>query len=131
MTNRNAPDDRESESVVEHLRAAREILVEVRTIALDARAQQMVAMMDRLREVEIQVGCAAALLQQKQGEDHAEAIAELKHLRKQLDSLSSLFDESSRFISGWLGRLLTHRNGYTRSGEVAHLSLVNRTAVEG
>ena len=86
---------------------------------------------DLMREVEVQLGCAVAILRSSKQRAAATMIAEIQELKHQTEFLVLLVAETNRFLSGWVSRVLISRNGYTDRGAAAPLFLVRKTSAEG
>lgn len=84
-----------------------------------------------LREVEIQLGCVAAILRKNGARPDAEIRAGVDSLQSEVAVLASFFAGADKMLSGWLSALRTDRGGYTSRGHAAPLVLVKKLSVEG
>lgn len=84
-----------------------------------------------LRDVEIQLGCVAAILGKNGAKPDAEIRAGVHSLQNEVAVLASFFSGADKMLSGWLGVLRTDRGGYTARGHAAPLVLVKKLSVEG
>jgi hypothetical protein len=84
-----------------------------------------------LREIEIQLGCAAAILKVNGTKLDLEMRSEVEELQEQVAVLAQFFAEADQLLSNWLRVVRTRRAGYTDQGQAAPLVLVNRLTVEG
>ena len=120
-----------SESAAEYIQAARKNLAEVKTLLSRPTTESVQDSGDLMREVEVQLGCAVAILRSSQQRAAATLIAEIQELKSQTEFLALLVAETNRFLSGWVSRVLISRNGYTDRGAAAPLFLVRKTSAEG
>jgi hypothetical protein len=85
-----------------------------------------------LREVEIQLGCAAAILKTNgTAMRDAETRSLLESLQQDVAVLAQFFAEADKLFSGWLLAIRTKRAGYTDQGQAAPLVLVNKVSWKG
>lgn len=84
-----------------------------------------------LRDVEVQLGCVAALLRKDGAKPDAEIRAGVDALQSEVAVLAAFFAGADKMLSGWLGAVRTHRGGYTSRGQAAPLVLVRKLSVEG
>jgi hypothetical protein len=84
-----------------------------------------------LRDVEVQLGCAAAMLQNNPSEPGDDFRLALEELQAEVAALARFLSEADKLLSGWLRAVQTRRAGYTERGQAAPLVLVNKLAVEG
>jgi hypothetical protein len=84
-----------------------------------------------LREIEVQLGCAAAILKVSGTKLDLEMRSEVEDLQEQVAVLAQFFAEADQLLSNWLRVVRTRRAGYTDQGQAAPLVLVNRLTVEG
>ena len=120
-----------SESAADYIHAARKNLGEVKNLLTRPTSQSVQDSTDRMREVEVQLGCAVAILRSSPQRAAANLITELQDLKHQTQFLAQLIGETNRFLSGWVNRVLVSRNGYTERGAAAPLYLVRKTTAEG
>lgn len=85
-----------------------------------------------LREVEIQLGCAAAILKTSGSEKQdPDTRTDLESLQQDVAVLATFFAEADKLFSGWLLAIRTKRAGYTGQGQAAPLMLVNKVSWKG
>lgn len=124
-------DETEYKSPGECIRAARRNVAVVRDILTGPVSGKVEIAVDLLREVEVQLSCAATLLRESPASRDPELNLEIAELRRQTTFLRLLLAETERFLSGWVGRLLAGRTGYTMRGDSAPLFLVGKTSTKG
>ena len=84
-----------------------------------------------LREIEIQLGCAAAMLKLRGTPLDLEMRSEVEELQGQVAVLAQFFTQADQLLSNWLRVVRTRRAGYTEQGQAAPLVLVSKLTVEG
>jgi hypothetical protein len=84
-----------------------------------------------LRDVEVQLGCVAALLRQDGAKPDVEIRAGVEELQSEVAVLATFFAGADKMLSGWLDAVRTRRGGYTQRGQAAPLMLVRKLSVEG
>jgi hypothetical protein len=84
-----------------------------------------------LRDIEVQLGCVAAILRQNGGKPDAEIRTGVEDLQSEVAVLASFFAGADKMLSGWLDAVRTRRGGYTMRGHAAPLTLVRKLSVEG
>jgi hypothetical protein len=84
-----------------------------------------------LREVEIQLGCAVAMLKTHDREPGAELRDTLEGMQGEVAVLAQFFTEADRLLSGWLCAISSRQSGYTTEGRAAPLVLLKKVSVEG
>jgi hypothetical protein len=84
-----------------------------------------------LREVEVQLGCAAAILQRNGSRPDQETRLAVEELQDQVAVLAKFFAEADNLLSGWLRAVRSRHGGYTKQGRAAPLILVNKLTVQG
>jgi hypothetical protein len=115
----------------EHLRAAKAGLQQVKGLLAQpspANADQAAAI---LREVEVQLGCAAAILEKNGSPPDPEFRPALEDLQGEVATLARFLSGADKLLSDWLRAVQTRRGGYTHRGQAAPLVLVNKVTVEG
>jgi hypothetical protein len=115
----------------ECLRAARVNMRQVKRLlsqpSVDA-ADESAAL---LRDVEIQLGCVAAILRQKGAKPDAGVRTGVEELQNEVAVLAAFFAGADKMFSGWLDAVRSRRGGYTERGQAAPLMLVRNLSVEG
>ena len=84
-----------------------------------------------LRDIEVQLGCVAAILRRNDAKPDAgmrEGVDELQH---EVAVLAAFFAGADKMLSGWLNAVRSQRGGYTQRGQAAPLVLVRKLSVEG
>jgi len=115
----------------EHLRAAKAGMQQVKDLLVrpsPANADQAAAI---LREVEVQLGCAAAILEKNGRSPDGEFRSALVELQGEVATLARFLSGADKLLSDWLRAVQTRRGGYTHRGQAAPLALVNKVTVEG
>jgi hypothetical protein len=84
-----------------------------------------------LRDVEVQLGCVAALLRQNGCKPDGQIRAGVEELQNEVAVLASFFAGADKMLSGWLDAVRSRRGGYTDRGQAAPLTLVRKLSVEG
>lgn len=115
----------------ECVRAAKCAVREVKPLLGQPTAEKVEQAAAILREVEVQLGCAAALMRKSNSGPDLELQHELEELQDQVAVLSRFLAEADKLLSGWLRGVRTRHGGYTARGQAAPLVLVNKVAVEG
>jgi hypothetical protein len=85
-----------------------------------------------LREIEVQLGCAIALLKSSgaaQPDDETRSM--LQGLQREVAALAQVFSEADRLFSSWLRAIQSKRAGYNGQGQAAPLVLVSKLSLEG
>jgi len=119
------------QSASECVRFARENLSEVKDLLTRPTSEHGERSAELLREVEVQLGCAAAFLRTSPEKADPRIILEIHELKRLTEMLVVLFAETNRLLSAWASRVLVNRNGYTERGGAAPLFLVSKTSAEG
>jgi len=91
-------------------------------------ADQCAALM---RDVEVQLGCVAAILQTSGAKPDAEIRVEVEELQAEVAIVAKFLADADRLLTGWLGTIRTRRSGYTDRGQAAPLVLVKQVTLEG
>lgn len=117
--------------VRECVRAAKASMREVRNLLSRPSAENAEQSAAILREVEVQLGCAAAILRKNAARPDLALRSEVEDLRDQVAVLAQFFAEADKLLSNWLRAVRTRRGGYTEQGQAAPLVLVNKLTVEG
>ena len=116
----------------EFLAAARSRMDEVRRLLSPPSVEGAERSAAILRQVEVQIGCAAAILKSnKPAKPDSETRAMLEDLQREVAVLAQFFAESDKFFSGWLKGIQSKRAGYTSQGQAAPLLLVSKMRLEG
>jgi hypothetical protein len=84
-----------------------------------------------LRDVEVQLGCVAAILRHSGVKPDVEIRAGVEELQNEVAVLASFFAGADKMISLWLDGIRSRRGGYTERGQAAPLVLVRKLSVEG
>ena len=119
------------QNAAECIRFARQNLADVKALLSRTTRENGERSGDLLREVEVQLGCAAAFLRSAPEKTDPRIVSEIHELKRQTESLVVLFAETNRVLAGWASRVLVNRNGYTEHGGAAPLFLVGKTSAEG
>jgi hypothetical protein len=84
-----------------------------------------------LRDVEIQLGCVAAILRRNGVKPDAQVRAGVEELQSEVATLAAFFAGADKMLCGWLDAARSQRGGYTQRGQAAPLMLVKKLSVEG
>jgi len=85
-----------------------------------------------LREVEIQLGCAAAIMKTSGSTTRdPEMRGILESMQRDVAVLAQFFAEADKLFSGWLLSIRSNREGYTDLGQAAPLVLVSKVSWKG
>ncbi len=84
-----------------------------------------------LRDVEVQLGCVAAILRRDGCKPDAGVRAGVEELQSEVAVLAAFFTGADKMLNGWLDAVRSRRGGYTERGQAAPLMLVKRLSVEG
>ncbi len=115
----------------EHLDAARAGMREVKRLLSQPSAEAADDSSVLLREVEIQLGCVAAILRNNDARPEGEIRAGVEELQTQVAVLAAFFAEADKMFTGWLQAVQSRRGGYTERGQAAPLVLVKKLSVKG
>jgi hypothetical protein len=83
-----------------------------------------------LREVEVQLGCVAAIVARHGAQPDAEIRSSVEELQREVAVLASFFAGADKMLTGWLNAVRSRRGGYTERGQAAPLVLVGKLSVE-
>jgi hypothetical protein len=111
--------------------SAKEQMREVRGLLSKPSSENAERSAELLREIEVQLGCAAAILKRNGTRLDLETRSEVEDLQSQVAVLAQFFAEADQLLSNWLRVVRTRRAGYTGQGQAAPLVLVNKLTVEG
>lgn len=84
-----------------------------------------------LREIEVQLGCVAAILHREGVKPGSEMRSYVEELQSEVAVLASFFAGAGKMISGCLDAIRSRRGGYNEHGKAAPLMLVRKLSVEG
>jgi hypothetical protein len=84
-----------------------------------------------LRDVEVQLGCVAAILRRNGAKPDAEIRAGVEELQREVAVLAAFLAGADRMLAGWLDAVRSRRGGYTARGQAAPLVLIRKLSVEG
>ena len=115
----------------ECLRAARASMRQVKQLLSRPSAEAADESAALLRDVEVQLGCVAAILRKNDAKPDAEIRTGVEELQSEVAVLASFFAGADKMLSGWLDAVRSRRGGYTVRGQAAPLTLVKRLSVEG
>jgi hypothetical protein len=113
------------------LQVARVNMREVKKLLSQPSAEAADESAALLRDVEVQLGCVAALLRQNGGKPDGQIRAGVEELQNEVAVLASFFAGADKMLSGWLDAVRSRRGGYTDRGQAAPLTLVRKLSVEG
>ena len=115
----------------EHLRAAKSGLQQVKGLLAQPTLEKADQAAAILRDVEVQLGGAAAVLEKNGMGRDGEFRVVLEDLQSEVATLAHFLAGTDRLLSEWLKTVQTKRGGYTHKGHAAPLVLVSKVAVEG
>ena len=115
----------------EYVRAARANMRQVRQMLSQPSEQTSEESAALLREVEIQLGCAVAILKTRGGTRDPEIRSTLEDLQREIAVLAQFFSEANKLLAGWLQAIGSRQAGYTTEGRAAPLLLLKKVSVEG
>ena len=115
----------------ECLEAARRNLEQVRQLLKRSSVESAEASAAILREVEVQLGCIAALWRSQGANGDPELRASLEGIQREVAFLAEFFAQTERFFQGWIGAVEGKRSGYNGHGQAAPLVLINQVNLEG
>jgi hypothetical protein len=115
----------------ECLQAARQSMRQVKRLLAQPSAEAAVESAMLLREIEVQLGCVAAILRQNGSQLDSELRAGVEELQEEVAVLARFFAEADKLFSGWLNAVRSRRGGYTERGQGAPLLLMKKLSVEG
>lgn len=118
-------------SARECLQAARVSMRQVKRLLSQPSAEAADESAALLRDVEVQLGCVAAMLRQDDARPDAEIRSGVEELQSEVAVLATFFAGADKMLSGWLNAVRTRRGGYTVRGQAAPLTLVRKLSVEG
>jgi hypothetical protein len=115
----------------ECLQAARISMRQVKRLLSQPSAEAADESATLLRDVEVQLGCVAAILRQNGAKPDVEIRAGVEELQGEVAVLATFFAGADKLFTGWLDAVRTRRGGYTARGQAAPLMLVKKLSVEG
>jgi hypothetical protein len=115
----------------ECLQAARQNMRQVKRLLSQASPEAADESAALLRDVEVQLGCVAAMLRQNGSKPDLEIRFRIEDLRDEVAVLARFFAEADKLFSDWLHSIRARRGGYTERGQAAPLVLVKKLSVEG
>lgn len=115
----------------ECLQAARVSMREVKRLLSQPSPEAADDSAALLRDVEVQLGCVAAILRQNGARPNAGIRTGVEELQSEVAVLASFFAGADKMLSGWLDAVRSRRGGYTERGQAAPLTLVKKLSVEG
>jgi ABC-type microcin C transport system duplicated ATPase subunit YejF len=84
-----------------------------------------------LRQVEIQLGCAVAMVKASGSGPSVEIQSILEVMQGEIAVLAQFLAEADKLLSGWLRAISSRQSGYTTRGQAAPLVLLKKVSVEG
>lgn len=115
----------------ECLQAARESMRQVKRLLSHPSPEAADESAALLRDVEVQLGCVAAILRHNGFPPDLELRSGVEELQNEVAVLARFFAEADKLFSGWLHAIRARRGGYTERGQAAPLVLVKKLSVEG
>src|SRR5271165_1040733 len=108
----------------ECLQAARQRMRQVKRLLSQPSMEAADESAALLRDVEVQLGCVAAILRENGSKPDQEFRSGVEELQDEVAVLARYFAEADKLFSGWLQAVRSHRGGYTNRGQAAPLVLV-------
>src|SRR5450755_1596570 len=115
----------------ECIRAARANMRHVKQLLSQPSEQNAEESAALLRQVEIQLGCAVAILKSRGAEPAVGIQSTLEGMQGEIAVLAQFFAEADKLLAGWLHALSSRQSGYTTQGRAAPLVLLKKVSVEG
>jgi len=115
----------------EHLRAAKAGMQQAKGLLAQPSPENADQAAALLREVEVQLGCAVAILEKHGSPPGVEFRSALEELQGEVATLARFLSGADKLFSDWLKAVQAKRGGYTHRGQAAPLVLVNKVTVEG
>jgi hypothetical protein len=115
----------------ECLQAARASMRQVKKLLSQPSAEAADESAALLRDVEVRLGCVAAILRQNGCKPDAAIRAGVEELQNEVAVLATFFSGADQLLSRWLDAVRSRRGGYTERGQAAPLTLVRKLSVEG
>jgi hypothetical protein len=115
----------------ECLQSARVSMRQVKRLLSQPSAEAADESAALLRDVEVQLGCVAAILRQHSAKPDTEIRTGVEELQGEVAVLATFFAGADKMLSGWLDAVRSRRGGYTVRGQAAPLTLVRKLSVEG
>jgi len=115
----------------ECLQAARLRMREVKRLLSQPSAEAADESAALLRDVEVQLGCVAAILRQNGAKPDAGIRVGVEELQNEVAVLAAFFAGADKMLSRWLDAVRSRSGGYTAHGQGAPLTLVRKLSVEG
>ena len=115
----------------EHLKAAKCGMQQVKRLLAQPTLESADLSAQVLREVEVQLGCVAAILEKNGARPDKEFRHAMEELQREVAVLARFLSEGDKLLSGWLQAVQSRRAGYNQRGQAAPLVLVNKVTVEG
>ena len=97
----------------ECLQAARQSMRQVKRLLAQPSAEAADESAALLRDVEVQLGCVAALLRENGSKPDRDFRSTVEDLQDEVAVLARYFAEADKMFSGWLQAVQSHRGGYT------------------
>jgi hypothetical protein len=113
------------------LEAARTRMRQVKRLLSKPSAEAADESAALLRDVEVQLGCVAAILRQETSRPDVEIRTGVEDLQNEVAMLATFFSEADKLFTGWIHAVRTRQGGYTDRGQAAPLVLLKKLSVEG
>ena len=114
-----------------HLKAAKDGMQQVKRLLSQPSPENADQSAALLREVEVQLGCVAAILEKSGTRPDSEVRSAMEDLQREVAILARFLSEGDKLLSSWLTSVQARRAGYNNRGQAAPLVLVNKVRVEG
>ncbi len=124
-------DARECGTARDCLQAARISMRQVKRLLTQPSVEAADESAALLRDVEVQLGCVAAILSENGARPDVENRAGVEELQNEVAVLANFLAGADKMLSSWLNAVRSRRGGYTQRGQAAPLVLVRKLSVEG
>ena len=115
----------------ECIQAAHRNLARVRELLVNPSIEAGEASATILREVEVQLGCIAALWKTQGAKADPDVRNVLEEIKREVGLLAEFFAQTERLLQGWIEAIQSKRSGYNARGQSAPLVLINSVSLEG
>lgn len=115
----------------ECIRAAQRNLTRVRELLARPSVDAGEASATILREVEVQLGCIAALWKTQGATADPEVRKVLEEIKREVGTLAEFFAQTERLLQSWIEAIQIKRSGYNGRGQSAPLILIHSVSLEG
>jgi hypothetical protein len=115
----------------ECIRAARKNMRAVKQLLSQPSERNAEECAALLRQVEVQLGCAVAIVKASGSGPSVEIQSILEVMQGEIAVLAQFLAEADKLLAGWLRAISSRQSGYTTRGQAAPLVLLKKLSVEG